>query len=411
VTLRTAVEAAIREALAELDPARLVAHALTSAPAPSGRVRVIAVGKASFAMTAGALTALGPRLDDALAIGTDGLDDAALRADRRVTVLRARHPLPDERSLRAGEEALRRASELGPGDTLVALISGGASALLAAPAPPLELDDEIALADDMLRAGAPIGDVNVVRRHVSRVRGGGLARAAGAARVLTLLLSDVVGGAPHEIGSGPTVADPTTRADALDALRRHAPARLARVAPALTESLEPGERADPPPVVLASPESLAAAIARALRARGFDAAAADAEGGPADEVARRRLDAACALAPGHALVVPCEPTVRLPARHGRGGRAGRVALLAGPSLPREVALACVASDGVDGSSGTAGAIVTRASFAAATRAAIDAALADYDDAALHRALGTALELGPTGTNLTDVHVLVRSARA
>ncbi|WP_437737149.1 DUF4147 domain-containing protein [Sorangium sp. So ce1335] len=416
--LRAALVDALRAGLAELDPAGLVERALDDAGAPSGRVFVIAAGKASLGMARGALRAWGDRIAGGLAVtvaapappardlqaATSDPEGAALRPLR---VMRAAHPIPDSRSADAAAAALAIAAALGPDDRLLALISGGASALLAAPPPGVPLAEKQALVAALLEGGAPIQVVNLVRRHLSQIKGGRLAAAAAPARVLTLLMSDVVGGLPHDISSGPTVPDPTRVEDARAALERWAP-QHARLALALSESLKP---ADAPLVetrTLADPERLAERVAAALAARtGLRAVAVPAEDGDARAMVERRLALARALAPGEAIVIPCEPTIALPARRGAGGRAGWIALAALRDLPPDVALLCAASDGADGSSGAAGAVVARAAAAAMDARAIEAALARCDDAAVHRTLGTRVELGPTGHNLTDVHVVAR----
>ncbi len=304
--------------------------------------------------------------------------------------------------MRAAEDARLLASSLGPADLLLALISGGASALLAEPPEGLSLNEKRLLVAALLERGVPISAVNVVRRHCSRVKGGRLARAARGARVLTLTMSDVVGGEVHDVGSGPTVPDPTTLAAA------HAVLRGAGIQEpsGMSESVKPGQvRARA--LILADPRALAAAVALALQARGLRAVVDEPDEGDALGVARSRAARATALAPGEAVVIACEPTLRLPAVRGRGGRAGWVALATMGQLPPNVALLCAASDGVDGSSGAAGALVTRADANRAGPRLIEAALHAYDDAPVHEALGTRLPGGATGHNLTDVHILAR----
>ncbi|WP_437819006.1 DUF4147 domain-containing protein [Sorangium sp. So ce1078] len=417
--LRAALVSAFRAGLAELDPARLVERALDAeAGAPRGRVVVIAAGKAAPGMALGALRCWGDRIAGGLAITV--ADPAISARDRRVSpedpeeaalrplrVMRAAHPIPDARSVEAAEAALALSAALGPDDLLLALISGGASALLAAPPADVSLEDKQALVAALLEGGAPIQEVNLVRRHLSRIKGGRLAAAAAPARVLTLLMSDVVGGLPHDISSGPTVPDPTRVEEALAALHRRAP-QLARLAPAFSESLKPADARLLEVRLLADPDRLAGRVAAALADRtGLRAVAASAEDGDARALVERRLALARTLAPGEAVVIPCEPTLALPVQRGAGGRAGWVALAAMRDLPPDVALLCAASDGVDGSSGAAGAVVARAAAAAMDDRAIEAALAGFDDAAAHRALGTRVETGPTGHNLTDLHIVAR----
>ncbi|WP_437593268.1 DUF4147 domain-containing protein [Sorangium sp. So ce1000] len=417
--LRAALVSAFRAGLAELDPAGLVERALDAeAGARGGRVFVIAAGKAAPGMARGALRRWGDRIAGGLVISvaapapaardektspTDP-EEAALRPLR---LMRAAHPIPDARSVDAAEAALAVAAALGPDDLLVALLSGGASALLAAPPPGVSLADKQAVVAALLEAGAPIQDVNLVRRHLSRIKGGRLAAAAAPARVLTLLMSDVVGGLPHDVGSGPTVPDPTRVEEALAALDRWAP-RFARLAPAFSESLKPADARRVDARLLADPDKLAERVAVALADRtGLRAAAAPAEDGDARTIVERRLALARTLAPGEAAVIPCEPTLALPSERGAGGRAGWIALAALRGLPPDVALLCAASDGVDGSSGAAGAAVARAAAAAMDDSTIDAALARFDDAVVHRALGTRVETGATGHNLTDLHIVAR----
>ncbi|MEP7125539.1 MAG: DUF4147 domain-containing protein [Byssovorax sp.] len=405
-----------RAALASLDPARLVHDALPPLPPRRARVVVIAAGKAAAAMAQGALARWPDRVDRVLVVGPDPI---STWADPRVRALAAAHPIPDERSVVAAEAALALAGELGAGDLLVALISGGASALLASPAAGVSLAEKQRLVATLLDGGAPIREVNLVRRHLSRVKGGRLALAAIPARVLSLILSDVIGGELHDIGSGPTVPDPTTIDDARAVLRRRAPDLADAVI--LDESL----KADTPVAILEAaaevpaaarlrarilldPASLAAATRERLTLAGFQATIEGPDEGDAAAVVERRLRRAAALAPGEAVVIACEPTLHLPAQRGQGGRAGWIALAAMRRLPDDVALLCAASDGVDGSSGAGGAGVARASAAGVTDADIDAALVGFDDARVHRALGTHLAGGPTGHNLADLHVLARA---
>ncbi|WP_437338247.1 DUF4147 domain-containing protein [Sorangium sp. So ce394] len=418
--LRAALVSAFRAGLAELDPAGLVERALDAeAGARRGRVVVIAAGKAALGMARGALRSWGDGIAGGLAVtvadpATPARDPHVAQVDpeeaalRPLRLMRAAHPIPDARSVEAAEAALAAATALGPDDLLLALISGGASALLAAPPEGVSLADKQALVAALLEGGAPIQEVNLVRRHLSRIKGGRLAAAAAPARVLTLLMSDVVGGLPHDISSGPTVPDPTRVEDALAALHRRAP-RLARLAPALSESLKPADARLVEARVLADPDKLAERVAAALAdGAGLRAVAAPAEDGDARAIVERRLALARALARGEAVVIPCEPTLALPARRGAGGRAGWIALAAMRDLPPGVALLCAASDGADGSSGAAGAVVARSAAAAMDDRAIDAALAGFDDAAAHRALGTRVETGPTGHNLTDLHIVARA---
>jgi hydroxypyruvate reductase len=412
--LRELLPAAFRQALADLDPARLVCEALPEVAPGRGRVRVIAAGKAALGMTRGALERWPERIDDALVITVDPLP--AELCHPRIAARAAAHPVPDGRSVAAAEEALARAASLGPDDLLIALISGGASALLAAPRQGMPIAEKQALVTALLDRGAPIQAVNLVRRHLSRIKGGRLALAATPARVLTLILSDVIGGAPHDVGSGPTVPDPTTVSEAAAILRRFAPELRAEAL--LEESVKPetevlpgvpfGRRIDAR--ILADPTALARALGSQLARAGLEVSIEGPEEVDADLIVERRIARAASLRRGEAVVIACEPLLRLPSCRGRGGRAGFIALAAMRRLSPGVAMLCGASDGVDGTSGAGGAVVEgdAALWQGVGDAAIDDALERFDDAAIHQRLGSHIEGGASGHNLTDVHVLARA---
>ncbi|HEU4455274.1 MAG TPA: DUF4147 domain-containing protein, partial [Longimicrobium sp.] len=209
--------AAVRDAL-EMDGDRL--HLL---PEPGldlsagGSLRLVGAGKAAASMAAAALERLGGRV----AGGSITLPHGAGRPLPPLDVWEAAHPVPDIGGLAGASDALATARAAGEGDVLLCLLSGGASSLWAAPAPGLTLSDLQAVTVALLRSGAPIEAMNVVRKHLSRIAGGGLARAARPARVLTLAISDVIGAGDDAIGSGPTLPDPTTFADALEVVRRY----------------------------------------------------------------------------------------------------------------------------------------------------------------------------------------------
>ncbi|MEZ4296691.1 MAG: DUF4147 domain-containing protein [Polyangiaceae bacterium] len=311
----------------------------------------------------------------------------------------------------AAEEVLSLARGLAASDLLVVLVSGGASALVSLPPAGVSIDDKRALVRELLASGASIRDVNLVRRHLSRIKGGRLALAAAPARVLTLAVSDVIGGELHEIGSGPSVVDPTTVEEAERALRRFAPGWASgERAALLSESLKAAEAPRWRARVIAGPSWFAEKLASELGGAGLRARATPGEEGAAEAMVAARIEQARALGPGEALVIPCEPTVRLPEQAGRGGRAGWTALRAMGELPNDVVMLCGATDGVDGASGGAGAVVSAAERRLPA-SEIERALAGFDDAAVHAELGSQLAGGPTGLNFSDVHVLARLARA
>ena len=387
MTPREKVLRAWRDASARVDVAGRVAAALAGDDLP---VFVVAAGKCARAMLEGALLARGGAVIEALAVVPSG--SAWAPSDPRVRVLEASHPLPDESSVRAAEAALAVAASTSDAARLF-LISGGTSSLLCAPAPGLSLARKREVVRVMLEADAPIAEVNVVRRHLSRVKGGGLARACGARARRTLIVSDVLEGGPEDVGSGPSVSDPTTVADAARACARMG---LGDDLP-WVETWKTHERCD----VVADPALFGELVRQRLAGEGFQARAA----APVRDVSALADDyasAAAAMQPGDALVRMAEPTLRVaPASPGRGGRSSHLAAMMAARLPPRTLFAAIATDGVDGSSGTGGAIVDGPIPGA------EEALARFDTGPLHVGAGTALLRAPTGLNFADLHVLVR----
>jgi glycerate-2-kinase len=409
---RARLMALYRVALAHVHGRSSVARAIgeleLAAEAPAWQV--LAAGKASASMTAGALDGLGARLQGGLAVTRD--EDCTRVGP--VAVSRAGHPLPDARSAEAAERALAYAASLRDGDALLVLLSGGASALWAAPAPGISLTDKRALTDRLLRAGAPIADINAVRRRLSRIKGGGLARAAGAALRCTLAISDVAGDLPEAIGSGPTVSASASEPDVLAVLERYGIGPL----PAAVQACLVAERPRLPParedggearcVVVAS---LSHALAAVQAAAGRDAIAVRSLGASLYGEARAlaeplRQHVLHARASSQTLLVAGgEPTVTVRGG-GRGGRAQELALafaLATDDLGGVYGL-FVGTDGSDGVTEAAGAFVSPGALSRARGAGIDpaAALEANDSHAFHRATGGVVETGPTGTNVTDL---------
>ncbi|HWL89186.1 MAG TPA: glycerate-2-kinase family protein, partial [Polyangiaceae bacterium] len=233
------------------------------ATAPEARVLAIAIGKAAPQMMQGALEALGERIARTVIVCPDGTP-VTFDADE---ILRAGHPFPDERSVAAAARLLELAGETTPSDVLLVLVSGGASALACAPHAGITFETKLAVTGALLRAGATIVEFNTVRRHLSRFKGGGLTRAA-RGPVIGLLASDVIGGAPHDIGSGPTAPDPTTIADARAILAQYAPEFSSLP---LVASLAPQDEAAAREqhAIVIEPETLADHAVRALTQRGF----------------------------------------------------------------------------------------------------------------------------------------------
>ncbi len=350
---------------------------------------------------------------------------------RQVVVSRGGHPLPDEASVAAGREALRLAEESrARGDRLVLLLSGGASAMLAAPAGGLTLDDKVALTRFMLRSGLAIADINAIRKHVSAIKGGQLAAAAG--RSMTYAISDVhapLEDDPAVIGSGPTVADPSTYADALRALQRR-PSSLPPVPRAVLSRLERGARGEIAETPKPGDPGLADArfVLAGSRRDAMEGAAAEAQRlgyivqriepptlGDAATAARAFVDAAHAIA-GRAgrpacVIASGETTVALEGKTGVGGRNQEFALAAGLAMARsgDLALASVGTDGIDGPTNAAGAIADATTIARAQAKGLDAsaALARHDSHPFFQALGDLVVTGPTGTNVGDLQIFLR----
>jgi hydroxypyruvate reductase len=391
-----------RAGVAAADPAAGVARALEGWRRPSGRLLLVAVGKAAARMTRAALPLAGP--DAAIVVTNDG--NAAEIPGARLFV--AGHPVPDARGLAAAEAVIAAAAALGPGDGLLALISGGGSALLPAPVAGVSLADKAAVNRLLLASGAPIEAMNLVRQNLSRLKGGGLARLAHPAAVTALILSDVIGDDLRAIASGPTVAPLGDAAAAAAVLRARG---LWDAVPATVRAHLAA--APPAPPVPPADNRLIGSNARSVAAM---AAAA-----PGARVAAEPLtgDVAAAAArilaegrPGITLWGG-ETVVTLRGR-GLGGRnqelALRVALLAEAAggWPTGWAFLSAGTDGRDGPTDAAGGLVDAGSLARMRAAGIDPAarLADNDS---HRALAAAGDLvvtGGTGTNVADLQVLI-----
>lgn len=403
-TLRERLTRAFVQARQSFDLSRLVFDALPDAPE---RVCLIAAGKSAPEMARGALLRWPEAIEIALVVAP--FDTPCDLDDRRVELLRASHPIPDETSVKAATRALEVARMSAPGH-LVVLISGGASSLLCAPHDAISLEEKVAVTRALLLSGAAISEVNTVRRHLSRLKGGGLARVAHPACTTTYLVSDVIDGAPHDVGSGPALCDPTTLAEARKILWRYAP--LYGTIP-LVESLKASDPAGQPgrtnAKTLLSPADFAFATARALEAEGFRARVLPPSLASAALLVPEYALLAEGLAPGEALVRAAEPSLSVDASApGRGGRAGHLAALVAPHLPPGAAFLAGASDGVDGSSDASGAVVD-AGFVATLGRRYAELVAAFDTATAHELAGTALSGGATGLNLADVHILARNA--
>lgn len=405
------VRRVIRAALAAADPAPLVQRALTQAPELSPLRSascglLLAVGKAAGAMLDGAYAWAARPGWSALAVTKDGHPVPAWAEARW-----AAHPLPDARSLSAAEELLTRVAALPAGAGLLLLLSGGASSLLCAPRPPLSWEEKRAISHALLSRGAPIQSLNAVRRALSRLKGGGLLRAAPQATCAALLLSDVVGGAPRDIGSGPLWPDPADAPRALAVLAQYQ--LLGSLPGALQEELQhPAALAPSPPphLVLGDRRCLLQGASAALAAEGILVQVLDeALTGPVDAMIARFQAAPCGAGP-RALLAVGEPTLDVRG-DGLGGRAQHAALLMARALAgqRGVSFLALASDGTDGPTTAAGGLVDGDTWDAISRAGLDPAeaLSRFDSYHALGAAGARLDLGPSGTNVNDLYLLWR----
>jgi hydroxypyruvate reductase len=362
---------------------------------PPGRTILLALGKAAVPM-ARAVESRWQGPLSGLAVTPRG-SEAALE---RIEVIGSAHPVPDSASVAAAGRLLALARGAGEGDLVLVLLSGGASALACLPGEGLRLAEKRRLTQALLRSGASVSEINCVRRHLSSLKGGRLALAAPPARLVTLAISDVVGDAPEDIGSGPTAADPSSVADARAILDRHGVEP-----PTLGWSETPTRVPGAWRLVARGADALEAA-ARAARRLGYQVRLVECEG-EAREVGRAHAELALAAGPGTALISGGELTVTLRGG-GRGGPNQEYALAASLALAGRQGICGLAADtdGIDGASDAAGAF-----FASDSSAGGEAALAANDSGAWFAARGDLFVTGPTGTNVSDLRIiLTRGAR-
>ena len=422
---RAAARAIFDSALAAGAVRPLVLRALATVTPPAGRVVVVGAGKASGAMASVVEEAWGERVAGGLVVVKDG----HLAETRRVQLVEAGHPVPDERGAAAARDLLALALGAGPEDLVLALISGGASALTPAPAPPITLDDKQVMTRLLLAAGADINQLNAVRKHCSVLKGGQLARAAAPARVAALLLSDVIGDPIDVIGSGPTAPDASTFGEALAILDRF---DLRQRAPAsVRDRLDRGARGEiaetPKPddsifervvnVVIGNNQLVVdAAASRAAMLGLAPHVLTRALHGEARDAARELVALGREIAAGRGPVAPpaCliaggETTVTVRG-DGIGGRCQEFALAAALELEGRDGMAVLAAgtDGSDGPTDAAGAVADGDSAARARHQGLDprAHLDRNDSNPVFAALGDLVVTGPTNTNLLDLYLVL-----
>jgi len=381
--LREELEDVFRAGLHAVDPASVVPPALDRLPPPARDPHLFALGKAAPAMARAAegwLRAYGRGVaGGVVAHAGDGAAEGGLD---HLTWIAGDHPVPGRRSAAAAAAVGEAVSRVGPGDEVLVLVSGGTSSLIAAPADGSGAGDLGAVFEALLGSGADVRDMNATRRRILRWGGGGLARALGRAQVRCVVLSDVPGGGPHEVGSGPC------------------------------------DLPSVPTVVAAGNRTAVLGAVAAARARGWDAAAACEElRGDAAACGRRLAARLAALAEAdggdvaRCLVWGGETAVRLAGGSGRGGRSQELALAAAHSLADagaggRVTLLAAGTDGRDGPTDAAGAVVGGSSWTAIAAQGLDPAdhLARHDAYPALNAIGALIRTGPTGTNVADLAI-------
>ena len=392
-----------------------LAAAPPGAPPPGGTWIVVAVGKAALPMAEAALALL--KGAPARALVVTNYENA--RPLPGATVMAAGHPVPDENGAAAGRAVATLLESAGSKDRVIALISGGGSALLPAPAAGLTLADKAEVNRLLLAEGFAITEINLIRQQLSRLKGGGMLRLAAPAPVSAYILSDVIGDDLRTIASGPTVAPLGSRAEACALLQTHGVwERLPPAVRARLSAAEVAQAALPPAqntLIGGNRKSLEAVE----KARGTAGAVivSDRLVGDVAEAAEEIIAAARKVAPGQAacLIFGGETTVTLRG-HGRGGRnqelALRVALAAPARLQRPFVFLSGGTDGRDGPTEAAGGIVDEASVARMISAGADpeALLADNDSNRALAASGDLLTVGATGTNVADVQILLLAKR-
>jgi hydroxypyruvate reductase len=401
--LRSLLDAAIAAA----DPALCLPPHLPEAPA--GRTIVLGAGKASAAMARVVEDHMeGPLSGLVITRYGHGL------SCRRIEVVEAAHPVPDTRGLEAARRILAMAGGLRENDLVLCLISGGGSALLTLPADGLSLDDKQEVNRQLLKSGAPIAEMNCVRKHLSAIKGGRLAACAYPARVLSLIISDVPGDDPSLIASGPTVPDPSTRADALAIVRkyglrlpRHVLAVLSRPESETPKAGDPRLARTGARIIAAPSQSLAASARKAREAGLAVIDLGDRIEGEARHVAEMhaRLDA-----PSGAVVLSGGETTVTVRGQGRGGRNTEYLLALAIALGERNGRFAIAADtdGIDGSEANAGALITPDTLKRARALGLDAAarLAANDSYSFFEKLGDLIDTGPTRTNVNDFRAML-----
>ncbi len=419
---RAIVVEILTAALAAVDPEAAVSRHLTrrgttiavaGTEIPAQAIAIVAFGKAAIPMAGAAATASADLPIRGLVVSPDHASTKPLDGfDHHL----APHPLPDERSVTAAVAALELVADARPDELVLFLVSGGGSALLEKPANGLSLEDLRSTIAGMLRGGVPIESMNTVRTHLSAIKGGRLAAACASSHMATLLMSDVSGRPPEVVASGPTLGDSTTYSDALGVLRRH---KLVDSVPndviAHLEAGARGQREETPGsvgdhvmAIVADGAAAAAAAERSATARNIRASVATTS---LEGEARTEAVAAVRSAPAAAMTVFAGETTVLVSGSGAGGRNQEAALAAAMEIAgsTDTVFAALGTDGVDGPTDAAGAIVDGLTVERGRQAGLTASdhLLANDSHPFLAATGDLLRTGPTGTNVGDLWLVWR----
>jgi glycerate 2-kinase len=408
-------------AVAAAKPAVCLPPHLPAVP-DDGRISVLGAGKAAAAMALAAERHYRAQGHAERVAGFVTTRHGHALPTEIIEVSEAGHPVPDANSLRSATRALDLAKTAGPGDLVLVLLSGGASALWAAPALSVGLEAKQALTTQLLKAGARISEINCVRKHLSRIKGGKLAAAAHPAHLLTLAISDVPGDDPAIIGSGPTVGDPTTLAEASDVLQRYGLVPSPEVITALSDPANETPKPGAPALasaeykLIAAPKAALEAAARLARGRGYLVEIlGDALEGEARQVATAHAALALqAKQRGQRVAILSGGELTVTVRgEGEGGPNQEYALALAIALDGAPGIAGLAADtdGADGGENAwdpAGALVLPDTLSRAAAAHLNAAtfLANNDSTAFFRAIGDLVQCGPTQTNVNDFRAIL-----
>ena len=388
------------------------------------RVVVVGAGKASARMVQALERVLGAYLNGGLIVVKTG----HRLPTKLITVIEAGHPVPDRAGLKAAERLRDRVGELGPRDLLIVLLSGGASSLIPAPVEGVSLADKRTLTQLLLRSGATIQEINIVRKHLSTIKGGRLAEAT-RARIVTVILSDVIGDELTAIGSGPTTPDPSTYRDAIAIMKRR---RIWTKAPAsIRRHLQRGKRGDvsetPKPgaarfrrvqhEIIGNNETALVAAAQAAQRAGLRTVLfstplvgeASTAGKTFTALAKRLSEGKGIVRRPYCIVAGGETTVTVTGR-GKGGRAQEFAAAAACEIAglHKIWVAAIGTDGTDGPTDVAGAVVSGSTLAQAKRNGVNLrrALTQHNTYPALHALTSHIVTGPTGTNVNDLYLLL-----